>query len=380
LFSQTSRFDFIGNRRKAYVLSALLLLLGMVSLVVKGGPRYGIDFVGGMVVQAKSAVKVDARTVEQALAPAGLAGVVVQEFGAASDNEILIRVATAEEEAAAARTAITEALAQIPEAHFEIQRVDMVGAKVSSDLRTQALEALFYAVLLISIYISGRFEQKWMIAALMAACLGAAVYGLGLLDVSKEVLILGALAVTLVVCWKLKLFYALGAIVALIHDTLITVGVFSLLDKEIDLSIVAAAHHHRLLPQRHHHRVRPHPREPARQDIAAPARNHQCRHQPDLVAYGAHFRYDLAGDGEPVRPRRRGDPRLCVRPFGGYRRGDVFVHLRGSAHPLGVRAGSPARGRAGCGAGQGGVSSQRCVLALVASWCLEQSISAACPR
>ncbi|MBC7356561.1 MAG: protein translocase subunit SecF [Desulfomicrobiaceae bacterium] len=240
LFSQTPRFDFIGNRRKAYVLSALLLLLGVLSLVVKGGPRYGIDFVGGMVVQAKSAAKVDVRTVEQALAPAGLAGMVVQEFGAASDNEVLIRVAAKEEEAAAARTAITKALAQIPDAHFEIQRVDMVGAKVSSDLRAQALEALFYAVLLISIYISGRFEQKWMIAAFMAACLGAAVYGLGLLDVSKEVLILGALAVTLVVCWKLKLFYALGATVALIHDTLITVGAFSLLNKEIDLSIVAA--------------------------------------------------------------------------------------------------------------------------------------------
>lgn len=240
LFSQTPRFDFIGNRRKAYVFSAFLLLLGVVSLVVKGGPRYGIDFVGGMVVQAKSAVKVDTRAVEQALAPAGLVGMVVQEFGASSDNEVLIRVAVAEEGAAAARAAITEALARIPDAHFEIQRVDMVGAKVSSDLRTQALEALFYAVLLISIYISGRFEQKWMTAALMAACLGAVVYGLGLLDVSREGLIVGALAVTLLVCWRLKLFYALGAIVALIHDTLITVGVFSLLDKEVDLSIVAA--------------------------------------------------------------------------------------------------------------------------------------------
>ncbi len=239
-FKTQTRFDFIGNRRKAYLLSALLLLVGFVSLVVQGGPRYGIDFVGGMVVQAKSAVKMPARQVEQAVVSAGLSGAVVQEFGAADDNEVLVRVAVAEEAAPAAREAIVRALAAIPEARFEVQRVDMVGAKVSADLRAQALEALFYAVLLISIYISGRFEHKWMIAAFMAACLGAAVYGLGLLDVSKETLVLAALAVTLVVCWKLQLLYALGATVALVHDTLITVGVFSVLGKDIDLSIVAA--------------------------------------------------------------------------------------------------------------------------------------------
>jgi preprotein translocase subunit SecF len=239
-FPTQPRIDFVGKRRLAYLFSALMLIAGLVSLALKGGPRYGIDFVGGMVVQAKSAVKMDARTVEQALAPRGLAGIVVQEFGAASDNEVLIRVSVAEAEAASVRETIASALTAIPEAQFAIQRVDMVGAKVSADLRAQALEALFYAVLLISIYISGRFEQRWLMAALMAACLGGLVYGLGLLDVSKEILILGALLVTLGVCWKLRLFYALGAVVALIHDTLITIGVFSLLDKEIDLSIVAA--------------------------------------------------------------------------------------------------------------------------------------------
>jgi preprotein translocase subunit SecF len=116
----------------------------------------------------------------------------------------------------------------------------MVGPKVGSDLRTKALQALFYAVLLIAIYISGRFEQRWWASAVMAAGLAGGVYGLQLIGLSMTWLIWAALAITLFLCWRLKLNYALGAVVALAHDVLIVVGLFSLMNKEFDLSIVAA--------------------------------------------------------------------------------------------------------------------------------------------
>ena len=74
----------------------------------------------------------------------------------------------------------------------------------------------------------------------MAAALGAGVYGIGLLGLEMGWLIVAALAITVGLCWYLKLNYALGAVVALIHDVMITVGIFSILGKEFDLTIIAA--------------------------------------------------------------------------------------------------------------------------------------------
>jgi preprotein translocase subunit SecF len=116
----------------------------------------------------------------------------------------------------------------------------MVGPKVGADLRSKALEALFYAVLLIAIYISGRFEQRWMTAGIMAAGLALGIYVLQLVSLPITYLIVAAMLITIGLCWYLKLNYALGAVVALIHDITITVGIFSLLDKDFDLTIVAA--------------------------------------------------------------------------------------------------------------------------------------------
>ncbi len=74
----------------------------------------------------------------------------------------------------------------------------------------------------------------------MAAALGAGVYGIGLLGLEMGWLIVMALAITVGLCWYLKLNYALGAVAALIHDVTITVGIFSILGKEFDLTIIAA--------------------------------------------------------------------------------------------------------------------------------------------
>ena len=102
---------------------------------------------------------------------------------------------------------------------------------------------MFYALLLITIYISGRFESfelKWIYSIGMAIALSGAVYVVSLLDVSIPLLMTAALIVTIILFWRLKLKYAMGAIVALIHDVTITVGIFSIFDKEFTLPIIAA--------------------------------------------------------------------------------------------------------------------------------------------
>ena len=123
---------------------------------------------------------------------------------------------------------------------MDIRRVEMVGPKVGEDLRQKALFAIFYAILFIAIYISGRFELKWLMSIVMALSLALVVYVTSSLGFSVTWLILIALAVTLALCWFLRLKYAMGAIVALIHDVTITVGFFALTDREISLSIIAA--------------------------------------------------------------------------------------------------------------------------------------------
>ena len=116
----------------------------------------------------------------------------------------------------------------------------MVGPQVGEDLKKKALFAMFYALLFITIYISGRFELKWILSGVVAAALIGAVYIFNLFNVSIPYLIGAALMVSLVVFWFLELKFAMGAIVALMHDVIITVGIFSIFDKEFTLPIIAA--------------------------------------------------------------------------------------------------------------------------------------------
>jgi preprotein translocase subunit SecF len=116
----------------------------------------------------------------------------------------------------------------------------MVGPQVGADLRKKALLAVFYSLLFITIYISGRFELKWMLSGVTAGSLMTAVYFLSIFNVSMILLITAALIVTLVLFWSLRLKYAMGAIVALLHDILITIGIFSILDLDFSLPIIAA--------------------------------------------------------------------------------------------------------------------------------------------
>lgn len=236
-----TNIDFIGFKKIAFILSAIVILAGLGSLAIKGGPKYGIDFAGGMIVQVKADKANDVETIKDAMHEVDLPGLVVQSFGLEGDHEYLIRTSSSDISSQEVRANVNEALTKdLGSDGFEIQRLEMVGPKVGADLRAKALEALFYAVLLIAVYISGRFEQRWTVAGIMAAALGGVIYAVGLTGLDMGWLILIAMVVTVGLCWYLKLNYALGAVAALIHDVTITVGIFSILGKEFDLTIIAA--------------------------------------------------------------------------------------------------------------------------------------------
>ena len=231
--------DFVGKRKIAFTFSLLLILISIISLVAHGGPRYGIDFAGGTLVQVKFEAPVSIDKIKSGLAGLDLSASAVQQFGNVDDNEYLIRTdATTASEGLSDR--IEAALKAATGVSAETRRVEMVGPQVGKDLREKALFAMFYSLLFITVYISGRFELKWGKSAVVAAAIMGAVYVLSLFNVSIPFLMLAALIVSLVIFWFFEFKYAMGAIVALIHDVTITVGVFSLFGKEFTLPIVAA--------------------------------------------------------------------------------------------------------------------------------------------
>lgn len=235
--------NFVGRRFLAFALSGLLILATVVSLFMHGGPNYGIDFAGGVMVQVRFDEPTDASAIKKALDPLGMGNALVQHFGLEGKSEFIIRTEKPDMELTGLGQKIAATLGETyGDGKFEVRRVEMVGPKVGKDLREKALLAIFYAILMIAVYISGRFEGKWFLAGVMAVVLvGATLLVEAITGGAGAItLVVTALAVTVAACWFLKLRYALGAIVALIHDVMITVGVFSFLDKEFTLATVAA--------------------------------------------------------------------------------------------------------------------------------------------
>jgi preprotein translocase subunit SecF len=193
LIRPNTNFSFLKYRKKFAVISAILILIGMVSIVFRGGLNYGIDFAGGTLVQLKFNEPADIGMIRQSLKGIDLGDSVIQEFG--SPEEILIRVEKSSESLQNLSDTITKALENAYGADaFSVERVEVVGPQVGQDLRRKAMLALVYAMIGTLIYITFRFEFR----------------------------------------------FAVGANLALIHDVLITVGVFSLLNKEFSLPIIAA--------------------------------------------------------------------------------------------------------------------------------------------
>ncbi|MBW2574657.1 MAG: protein translocase subunit SecF [Deltaproteobacteria bacterium] len=232
--------NFISKRKIAFSISLAMILISITSLLIHKGPKYGIDFVGGTLIQVKFSTPESLNDIKSGLASIDLDKSSVQQFGDESNNEYLIRTDMSVMTNQGFSSKVQKALEASTGDEVDIRRVEMVGPQVGKDLREKALFAMFYALLFITIYVSGRFEFKWVLSGVMAGTLMGAVYLLSVFNVSVPYLIAAALIVTLVLFWFLELKYAMGAIVALVHDVTITVGIFSILGKEFTLPIIAA--------------------------------------------------------------------------------------------------------------------------------------------
>ncbi len=278
-FFGETHLNFVGTRRTAFVVSAVLLIAGLVSLAIKGGPDLSIDFEGGTLIQVRFDQPVEIGRLRAVIEESGYGGGQIQSFG--EPNEYLIKVEKVDEpdiastrllgalervapglgwravsvkelppdyahdfeggnlvvleadsippidtletrlreagvsivkatmetsdrlavnlpyqgvEAKAAEKLKTELIEAFPDRRVEIRRTETVGPRIGEELKNRAWAAIVISIFGILIYISWRFEFK----------------------------------------------FAVGAIIALIHDVVITVGIFSILNKEISLAIIAA--------------------------------------------------------------------------------------------------------------------------------------------
>ena len=232
--------NFVGKSKIAFFISLAMILISIASLVIHGGPKFGIDFAGGTLVQVKFNEPVSLKNIKSGLAAIDLEKSSVQGFGEQSENEYLIRTDRSVMTSGGFSLTVQQALESSTGKSVSVRRVEMVGPQVGKDLREKALFAMFYSLLFIAIYISGRFELKWLLSGVIAGVLMGAVYVLSIFNVSVPYLIAAALLVSLALYWFLGLKYAMGATVALIHDVTITVGIFSIFNKEFTLPIIAA--------------------------------------------------------------------------------------------------------------------------------------------
>ncbi len=245
LFKNTTNIDFIGFRRIAYIMSIVVILVGLVSIGLNRGLHYGVDFAGGVMVQVQFNEDIQDEQVKSIFAKTSMPGLVVQKIGV-GNKDYLLRFSTTDN--VNLRSEVTKVL----EEEFSnntgtIVRLEMVGPKVGDDLKNMAIEALFYAILLITVYISGRFEHSWFMASAIAALLWGSIFALDYIALlfeltwfNKIYAISIALVITIILAYKVRLNFALGALIALIHDVVATLGILTLLGKEIDLNVIAA--------------------------------------------------------------------------------------------------------------------------------------------
>ena len=234
--------DIIGKRILAYVFSAILIGISLVSLVMHGGPKMGVDFAGGSEMIFKFQTLPQAQQVREALATIGMAKATVQKTVMEGHTQFLIRT-DVEENAGSGSDVAEQIRATLQETlgtDVELEKVDMVGPQVGKDLKEKALMAMFYALLFITVYISGRFELKWVPPLVMAIAIIGVASLMDKFNLGIPAQIAVALLIAVAGFWVLKLQYAMGAIVALIHDVIITVGVFSIMGREFNLPIIAA--------------------------------------------------------------------------------------------------------------------------------------------
>ena len=179
--------NFVGNRKYALIFSAILLVVSIASIGFQG-LKFGIDFTGGTLIEIGYEKTADLEDIRSKLISANYTGTNVQYFG--SDTEVLIQL----EPQAATSAELSSSIIRMLGDGLDIRRVEFVGPKVGEELTNDGGLAMLYALIGILIYVAFRFEYR----------------------------------------------FALGSIAALVHDVIITIGIFSLLQIEFDLTVLAA--------------------------------------------------------------------------------------------------------------------------------------------
>ena len=192
LLPSTPDFKFVRYNRRAFVVSSVLVIGSLMAFLIQG-LNFGIDFKGGILVEISSSEPVDIGNLRGRMQKLELGEVQIQQFGTPTD--VLIRVAEADGAVSTERDlSAVDAIRQDLEGEFEIRRVEIVGPQVSRELIQTGLLAVVAAISSMLIYIWFRFE------------------------------------------WQ----FSVGAVMALVHDVILTIGVFSLLKLDFNLSILAA--------------------------------------------------------------------------------------------------------------------------------------------
>jgi preprotein translocase subunit SecF len=175
---RTPNYNFIGKRKWAYYASIALTMIGLLSLIVKGGLHYDIDFTGGTLVQVRFEQAVGVDRIRASLAKIGLADSVIQQFG--DPREFILRMPLLAEKPEEVGRRVQAALGgDAALGKFDIRRVEFVGPQVGRDLQVQAIYAVLAGLGGILLYIAIRFDLKGGVAAVIAVfhdllvCLGA---------------------------------------------------------------------------------------------------------------------------------------------------------------------------------------------------------------
>ncbi|QYZ65356.1 MAG: preprotein translocase subunit SecF [Gammaproteobacteria bacterium (ex Lamellibrachia satsuma)] len=192
IFKKTINFDFMDRRKTALIFSGVVILIALIAIVARG-LNLGIDFTGGTLVEVGYHETVELPKIREALAAEGFSDATVQHFGTSRD--VLVRLAPKDgADSAAISTSAFAAMSKLADGQADMRRVEFVGPQVGDELTEDGGLAMLYALIGILIYVGIRFEYR----------------------------------------------FAVGAVIALVHDVIFTVGIFSLFQVEFDLPVLAA--------------------------------------------------------------------------------------------------------------------------------------------
>jgi preprotein translocase subunit SecF len=190
--NRKTNIDFMSRRNIALAFSAVLIVISIASLAMRG-LNFGLDFTGGTLIEVGYPSAPNTNEVRENLASAGFDSI-VQTFGAATDIIVRIPPGELEESSAELSTRVLAALSQGVEGEIEMRRVEFVGPQVGDELAEQGILAVIYAMIGVFLYVMFRFQ------------------------------------------WR----FSVGAVAALFHDIIISMGIISLVQIEFDLTVVAA--------------------------------------------------------------------------------------------------------------------------------------------